>query len=92
MFKNLWEKRKNRGAEELWSVAGNEKMSRGKRWLKGIISRRKRSKSGLAPTVNVHAQRAAWVLPNRLNRIGLDGKEWRKRYIPRVIEKSLNPT
>ena len=53
---------------------------------------RKRSKSGLAPTVNVHAQRAAWGLPNRLNRIGLDGKEWRKRYIPRVIEKSLNPT
>ena len=59
MYKNLWEKRKNRGAEELWSVAGIEKMLRGKRGLNGFISRRKRRKSGLVPIVTVHAQREA---------------------------------
>ena len=72
MYKNLWEKRKicgrrekteekrkNRGAEELWSVAGKEKMLRGKRGLNGFISQRKRRKSGLVPIVTVHAQRVA---------------------------------
>ena len=30
MYKNPWEKRRNRGAEKLWSAAGKEKMLRGK--------------------------------------------------------------